>query len=181
MTKQIAIILGLLITIEIVTSCFDHCDRYKYFDFDSISITPMNPIVAVDDSLTLRIDKPDGRFIAARIRLNMITTAYAAVDCDKGWGGFKFPISKIKVTSDSDYSDNLPANSILNEIVIIRKWKTGNEYELTNLYDIDGGDSWSWMYISERPTLSKLHRFTIKLYKSNGDIIIGTSDQIQWE
>jgi hypothetical protein len=181
MTKKILIIIFLFNTVGIITSCFDQCDKYQYYDFDQISIVPINPVVAIADSLTFRIDT-DGKFVASNdLQFNMMSTANATIDCDKGWGGLKFPINKIEVTSDSDFNAEFPANTILNEIIMLRKWTTDNDYILTTVNNIDKGQDWTWMFIKERPTLSKSHKLTIKLFKSNGDIITGTSDLIEWD
>jgi hypothetical protein len=182
MAKKIILIIFLFNTVGITTSCFDQCDNYKYYDFDQISIVPINSVVALADSLTLRIDKPDGRFVASNdIQSHIMTIANATIDCDKGWGGLKFPINKIEVTSDSDFNADFPANTVLNEIIMMRKWTKDNDFELTSINNIDNGQDWTWMFIKERPTLSKSHKLTIKLFKSNGDIIIGTSDLIEWD
>jgi hypothetical protein len=129
---------------------------------------------------------------------SLISKAHA-LDCEpEGWGGMKYPVIGIEITSDSDFDDQYLANSLLNDLVTIHELDMiepgkipysandgriePNAYQYKKLKDADLSKIlWSDMYITDHPIASKEHILTIKLIKSNGDIISMHSDKIVWQ
>lgn len=89
---------------------------------------------------------------------------------------------KIEITSDSDFNDNYPANSILNGLVSVDAWiEETREIKNMKLDEVSITENFeSQMCISERPTISNEHILTIKLYKSDGEVIESKTDKIIW-
>ena len=134
------------------------------------------------DSLSFHIDPTDGYFLGLNMpKFNFISSGYA-LDCDEGWGGLKYPLTKIEIISDSDFNENYPANTILNGLVTIDAWiEESREVKNMRFDDANISDNFmSHMYISQRPTISNEHILTIKLYKSGGKVIEAKTDQLIW-
>lgn len=116
-----------------------------------------------------------------RLTSSLIPTTSAA-DCDKGWDGTKYPIMKIEITSSSDFNDDYPSGSLLNNLVTAYAWSEGNIYHHISLSDLNLTKGFqSRMHISPRPSLSQDHVLTFKLHKSNGEIVSFESENIHWE
>lgn len=174
------IIIGM---ISIISSCLDKiCEDKKYFDFNKMKVNVASTEILSSDSLSFHIRATDGYYLGFNMpKFSLITSAYA-FDCDEGWGGLKYPLTKIEITSDSDFSESYPANSILNELVSINAWiEETKEIKNAKLDSVIITDNFeSQMYISKRPTISKEHILTIKLYKSDGKVIESKTDKITW-
>ena len=179
-TLTVLIIFGM---ISILASCLDKiCEDKKYFDFNTMIINIESTTILQSDSLSFHIRTPDGYYLGFNMpKFSLISSAYA-FDCDEGWGGLKYPLTKIEITSDSDFNDNLPANFVLNGLISIDAWiEETREVKNMKLDDVIITDNFqSQMYISERPTISKEHILTIKLYKSDGKVIESKTDKIIW-
>lgn len=166
-----------------LNSCFEHCKDYKFFDYQNIEVSVENPEVSQNDSLSFGIQYLNIEYLSSRsTQFDFGNNLHAFTSCDKGYGGEKYPLSRIKITSDSDFNDAYPAQSELNEIVTIRGTNANGEYVLGHLNDFDPSDlNIGYMWISDRPTLDSNHHLTIEIEKSNGDVLSATSMQIIWE
>lgn len=181
-TLTVLIIFGV---VSIITSCLDSfCDDNKYLDFNTSIIIIKSSEIQQNDSLSFRIGAKDGYYLGYSIpKFNLISSVYALIDCDEGWGGLKYPLTKIEITSDSDFNEDYPANTILNGLVSIDVWiKESREVKNMKLKDVNISDNFeSQMYISEKPTICKEHTLTIKLFKSDGKIIESKTEKITWK
>jgi len=126
-----------------------------------------------------------------QFKFEMIQTV-SALGCEEGYAGMKIPLTKIEITSDSDFSDDYPANTILNDLVTIVLNTAddyyGSNYEYLKLNNIaldkfmnPQNQYMANLYIAERPTKEKEHKLTIKLFKSNGEIITAASNILVWK
>ena len=107
---------------------------------------------------------------------------YAQIDCDKGYGGDKYPVTRISIKSDSNFNFDYLANSELNEIVSIRGNNSNGEYVLGKVNDfVPSQVNLGYMWISDKPTLDSNHKITVEIEKSNGEVLSATSEQIVWE
>jgi len=116
----------------------------------------------------------------------------SALSCEEGWAGMKIPLTKIEITSNSDFNDDCPANTLLNDLVIIRISTSDDYYdyspEYLKLNDIElvkfmnpQNFYMADLFIIQRPTKAKEHKLTVKLFKSNGDTITAQSNIINWK
>lgn len=181
--KKILTVLAIFIALSILSSCLDKiCKDKKYFDFNTININIESTEIPLNDSLSFHTRATDAYFLGFnKSNFSLISSAYA-FNCDEGWGGLKYPLTKIEITSDSDFNDNYPANSLLNGLVSIDAWiEETREIKNLQLDDVSITENFeSQMYISERPTISNKHTLTIKLYKSDGKVIESKTDKIIW-
>lgn len=181
--KKTAKVLAIFGVIAILSSCLDKiCKDKKYFDFNTMTIHIESTEIVANDSLSFHIRTTDGHYLGSNsARFSLISSA-SAFDCDEGWGGLKYPVTKIEITSDSDFNDDYPANSILNGLVSVDAW-TEESREMRNMaldeVNITGNFE-SQMYISDMPSISKEHKLTIKLSKSDGKVIDSKTDMIIW-
>ena len=195
MIKKIMILAGIyFILILVVNSCdYGVCKDVDYYDFSEVQIQIKNSnTIESQDSLIFKINQLDTRYMAQkRIEFNIIKSTYA-LNCDFGWNGMKIPLTKIEITSNSDFNEEHPANTLLNDLIIIKILEEPNKFH--SEYHFEKFDSVAFetllpridylnpdFYIVEHPTIDLTHRLTVKIYKSNGDILITESEQIFWE
>ncbi len=178
-------ILMTFLTLNLISfiSCFEHCKNYKFFDYRDIKIVVQNPFVTSNDSLSFGVNYVDTEFLSmTKLNFNFGNSLYAAVDCDKGYGGDKYPLTRITITSDSNFNSDFPANTELNELISIRGTNSNGEYVLGKISDfIPSKVNLGYMYLSMRPENNENQKFTIEIEKSNGEILSSTSEQISWE
>ena len=195
MIRKILILTGAyIVLILIVQSCdYGFCKDVDYYDFSEIQVRIKNlTTIETSDSLNFEIRQLDTRYMAQNCNtINLIKATYA-LNCDYGWNGMKIPLTKIEITSNSDFNENHPANSLLNDLVIVKVLEDPNNYY--SEFDFEMFDSVEFekllpredflnpdFYIVEHPTIDLTHRLTIKVFKSNGDTIITESEDIYWE
>ncbi len=184
MVRKTLIIILLFGGLSPFFSCLEkRCSNFQYYDFNIAHIDIRNKIVTPSDSLVFQILIDDTEFMGFNQSNSiLIPSATAGFDCDKGWDGMKYPITKIEITSSSDFSADYPAGSLLNDIVTAYTWLEGNTYHYISLNDLELSKRFqSRMHISLRPTLSQDHVLTFKLHKSNGKIVSFESENIHWE
>ncbi len=180
MKQKVIIIMLAGFIIRFLSSCEGWCDHVKYYNFTQIELISENQYITKNDSLKLNVRQLDNEFLACKTE-NLINSAYA-FDCDKGWGGMKYSITKIEFTSDADFNADYPANSILNDLITINAWIEPNEYQYIKLNEANLTESlWSDMYIVSSPNIEKKHILTVKIYRENGDTLIANSEEIIWE
>lgn len=176
-----------------IQSCDLHyCENVDYYDFSNFEINVLNPNVELGDSLNIQLEPLNLDWMATnQFKFEFIQTAYA-LSCEEGYAGMKYPLTKIEVTSDCDFSDKYPANTILNDLVTIVLNTSddyyGINYEYLKLNNIPLNKFMNPqnrytanLIIVERPTKEKEHILTIKLYKSNGELITAVSNKIVWK
>ncbi len=195
MIRKIMILVGIyFIIILVVNSCdYGACKDIDYYDFSKVHIQIKNTnTIKSQDSLIFEIKQLDTRYMAQkRVKFNIIKETYA-LNCEFGWNGMKIPLSKIEITSSSDFNEEHPANSLLNDLIIVKILEDPNKYHSD--YHFEKFDSVEFerllpredflnpdFYIAEHPTLDLAHRLTVKIFKSNGDTIVAESEQIFWE
>lgn len=190
--KVIILLLGCYI-LGVIQSCDLHyCKDVDYYDFSSVSIIEQDSVVEIDDSLNLRIQASNLDWMAQnQFNFSIIPNSYALA-CDQGWAGMKSPLTKIEITGDSDFNEDYLAHSLLNDLVTIdlciaddyfdcdRKYLKLNEVALKKFMNPQN-QYMANIFIVERPTKTKELKLTIKLFKSNGDIIIAESNSIIWK
>lgn len=194
MTKKIMIIAaGYFIIILIVNSCdYGFCKDVEYYDFSEVQIQIENSnTIESQDSLIFKINQLDTRYMAQiRSDFNIIKSAYA-LNCDYGSLGMKIPLTKIEITSNSDFNQEHPANTLLNDIIIVKILEDPNKFH--SEYHFEKFDSVEFekllprvenfnpdIYIAEHPTIDSTHRLRVKIFKSNGETIITESEEIYW-
>ncbi len=177
----------------IIQSCDLHyCENVDYYDFTNIRINEINPIIELNDSLDFRIEAFNLGWMAQNQSKFKLIQTVSALGCKEGYAGMKSPLTKIEITSDADFNDDYPANTLLNDLVIIFLNTAddyyGHKYEYLNLNSIDlvkflnpQNQYMANLVIVERPTKEKDHKLTIKLFKSNGDIVTAVSNRFVWK
>ena len=182
MKKKFLIIFFTLNLISLV-SCWEHCKDYEFYDYSGINIVVQNPNVIENDSLSFGLLYLGGEYLSkSKTTLNFGSNLYAQIDCDKGYGGDKYPVTRISIKSDSNFNSDYLANSELNEIVSIRGNNSNGEYVLGKVNDfVPSQVNLGYMWISDKPTLDSNHKITVEIEKSNGEVLSATSEQIVWE
>jgi len=195
MTKKLlTIILSCFSILLIVQSCDSgYCKDVDFYDFSQVQIyIKKSTSIETNDSLNFEIPQLDTRYMAQNHpKLELINTVYA-LNCDYGWNGMKIPLTKIEITSNADFNEDHPKNTLLNDLIIakvvIDDESYNREYEfkmfdkvrferiLPREYTLNPD-----FYIVEKPSLEQTHQLTIKIFKSNGDIITAKSEEIFWE
>jgi len=193
MVKKVIILIFAYYILGIGQSCDLHyCEDVDYYDFTGISLTEMNSIIELGDSLNFRIQALNLDWMAQnQFKFEMFPKTYALA-CESGWAGMKFPLTRIEITSDSDFNDEYPANTILNDLVTIDLCTAEDYYECDVKYlklnDIDltkfmnpQNQYMANLFIVEKPSKSNEHKLTIKLFKSNGEVITAETNNIIWK
>ncbi|RLD59311.1 MAG: hypothetical protein DRJ05_06610 [Bacteroidetes bacterium] len=194
MIRKIMILAGIyFILILVVNSCdYGFCKDVEYYDFSEVQIQIENSnTIELQDSLIFNINQLDTRYMAQmRSKFNIIKSTYA-LNCDYGSLGMKIPLTKIEITSNSDFNQEHPANTPLNDLVIVKILEDPNKFNSD--YHFEKFDSVEFdkllprvenfnpdLYIVEHPTIESTHRLKIKIFKSNGEIIMAESAEIHW-
>lgn len=182
------------ILILVVNSCdYGFCKDVDYYDFSEVQIQiKKSNTLESQDSLIFKINQLDTKYMAQKnIEFNIIKSAYA-LNCDYGWNGMKIPLTKIEITSNSDFNKDHPANSILNDLIIVKILEDPNIFH--SEYHFEKFDSVAFekllprvenfnpeFYIVDSPTIDSTHRLKIKIFKSNGETITAESEEIYWD
>jgi hypothetical protein len=190
--KLIILLIGYYI-LGIIQSCDLHyCEDVDYYDFNNISITVVDSLIETEDSLNFVLQASDLNWMAqCQGNFSIFQNSYALA-CEEGWAGMKTPLTKIEITSNADFSEEYPANTILNDLITIDLCTADGYYDCDRKYlDLNNIDLKKFMnpqnqymanlFIITRPTEAKEHKFTFKLYKSDGSIITSESEKIVWK
>ena len=182
MNKKLLIIISFFFFLSVFNYC--KCPPERYFDFNSIEVRVDNIIIPQNGKLEMRIIQTDIIHLTKRTNyhLDFGGTAYATSVCEPGYDGEKYPVVRVRVSSDSDFNENYLAGNDLTDIIkvnVVRNGKIVLDY-LKNC-QIDRYTFYNILFIEERPTISKTHIFTVEFEKSNGEIITGISPEITWE
>lgn len=192
--RKILIPIGVyFLLIIIVNSCdYGFCKDVDYYDFSGVQIQiKSSNTIESQDSLIFKINQSGTRYMAQKqIDFNFIKSTYA-LNCDYGWNGMKIPLTKIEISSNSDFDEDHPANTSLNDLIMVRILEDPNKFH--SAYHFEKFDSVGFdkllaredflnpdFYITEQPTMELSHRLTVKIFKSNGDIILAESEEIFW-
>ncbi|MEM8902020.1 MAG: hypothetical protein AAGC85_28185 [Bacteroidota bacterium] len=182
MRKSILLLLTVFV-ISLINACI--CQDSKYLDFDGITIVVDEPIVSQGDSLILFLEPLDARFIGQTGPVfSLFSSAYAAIDCDYGWGGLKFPISSVSISSDQDFHTDYPAGTELNELFFLDTYiyEAPGDERIKPLAQVDLDNLISSeLILREFPTAAKEHIFRIDLIREKGDTLTAYSPTINWE
>ncbi len=178
--KRLILIVFIFFNLFSLLSCFNKCRSFRYFDYNGIRINVHNAIVDKGDSLLLGINYEGARFLS-EMNFDFGNLLHAQIDCDKGSGGDKYPLTRIKITSNSDFNAEFPANSSLNELVSVYGRNLKGEYVFGKVNDFLPSEINSgYLYMSQRPDIINTHKFTIEIERSDGQIMSATSEQILW-
>jgi hypothetical protein len=192
--RKILILTGVYILFIVVVNSCDYgiCKDVDYYDFSEVKIQIKNSnTIESQDSLIFKINQLDTRYMAQkRIEFNFIKSTYA-LNCDYGWNGMKIPLTKIEISSNSDFNEDHLANTSLNDLIIVKILEDPNKFH--SEYHFEKFNSVEFekllpredflnpdFYIAEQPTMEFNHRLTVKIFKSNGDIIVAESEGIFW-
>ena len=182
MKKNIILLILLLNITGLIASCFNSCDQFKYFTYEGIKIHLEQSFVENEDSLLIEVNYLEPDFTAQLSRDFLNQNTLNAFDCDKGWGGDKFPLTRIAIKSDSDFNSQFLAGEDLSEIIKVRGYNDNNEYIYDYLDNFNPTNvNTGYMYILLRPEIEKEHIITIEFEKDNGEIVTAISDKITWE
>jgi hypothetical protein len=193
MKKKVIILLIGYYIFGIVQSCDLHyCEDVDYYDFAGLNAAEKDSIIAIDDSLNIIVQAINLDWMT-QIHFNygLIANSYA-LGCNEGWAGMKYPLTKVEITSNSDFNEEHPANSILNDLITISLCTAEGYYDCDSKYlNLDDIELNKFMnpqnqylanlYLVKRPSKEQTHRFTIKLFKSDGTVISTETNNIIWE
>jgi len=181
MNKKILVAVFFLFFISLFNNC--KCPPEQYYDYKSLGVEALFPL---KDRLLLHINPVEVIYLAkVTSYASFGGYTYATSVCEKGYAGEKYPIVKICVSSNSDFNDDYLAESDLTNLIKVYGMKKNSNEEHTFDYlknfSSDYITNLWYLYIEEKPTISKKHTFTVKYEKSNGEIVSGISQEIIWE
>lgn len=181
MKKKILFIVFTFNLMGLINSC--ECPSEKYYNYKAIEFEIYNPLVALNDTLKFGLRGEEIMYLAQnKINFQFSNSANATTVCEKGWAGEKYSMTRISIKSDTDFNTNFPSGSELNSIITARGLNSNQEPILTTLNNLNPSTVYlDGFYISQRPEINKTHRFRVEIEKSNGDILIDTSEVIIWQ
>ena len=168
--------------LSLFNSC--KCPPERYFDYKSLNVMAEKTFITLNDRLLLRIGFVEIEYLATNTpRVRFGGYAYATSVCEKGYDGEKYPVVNIRVYSNSDFNENYLAGEDLTDIIKVYGNNSKGEYVLDFLKNLsfDNLINTRFLFIEERPIISKKHTFTVEFEKSNGEIVSGISQEIVWE
>lgn len=181
MKNKIVMAFAVLLTIQFIASC---CRDVKFFDYTQMEALVANTALQTGDSLQLDLIPTDIHFIASQFQDLGFAAAWS-LSCDEGWGGMKLPVVNIEITSNAAFDNSHPANQSLNDLFKLRVFDTSISAEqyhsLPEVVSDDLSKQALSLLLTDRPTLSQTHVFTIKLTKINQEVITVESPAINWQ
>ncbi|MBC7777740.1 MAG: hypothetical protein H7246_20065 [Phycisphaerae bacterium] len=129
MKKQIILIAFFIIGITLIEacSCFTSCgcggapEVPNFFDFKKLSVETKQGIGT--ESLRIEMIPDSIEYLAMRVpELPVVGFTSAAYGCspnEPGYGGLKFPLTKINITANRLFNDTLPAGTSLNALFLM--------------------------------------------------------------
>ncbi len=105
-----------------------------------------------------------------------------AFDCDKGWGGMKYNIVEVSITSSSDFDNTHLANEPLEDLFEYEVFMGDGQFEYRSLNDLnDYSSDHLTLKLVPRPTMELSHVFNVKVTKSNGEVMEVVTNEITWQ
>lgn len=159
------------------------CPPERYFDYKSLKVEVNKDVISPNEKLIFRINVDEVVFLAKeRLPQLFAGYAYATSVCEKGYGGEKYPITNIHISSESDFDEeHLAGDNLIDLIKVYGADLKGNYvFDYLKKFPFSNINPW-YLYIEDRPTISKNHIFIIQFEKSNGEVAIGKSIKITWE
>lgn len=170
-----------------LTSCRECDASIPFYDFKAMSVYSINPDVAINDSLVFRLSPQDLNYLTeTSFNFSLFKTANALSCIENGYSGPKYPVSTIRITSNTDFDALHPSGTSLNDIVLVKELMVGSTFIPLNSFDAAAlfvGDvyvSRQQFYIAQRPTSAKEHVLTIAVQKSNGETVAVETELIAW-
>lgn len=181
MKNKIIVAFALLLVIQFIASC---CRDVKFFDYTQMEALVADTELEVGDSLLLDLIPTDLNFMASQLQDLGFATAWS-LSCDEGWGGMRHPVGKIEITSNAPFNDSHGANQVLNDLFELMVFDSaspgGHFHSLSEATSTDLSGQALSLLLVRRPTLSQTHVFTIKLTKSNQEVVTVETPAIVWQ
>lgn len=180
MAKKVLFVFGIFFCFQLIISC---CRNPREFiDFSEITLEVEQEESIANDSVNIFVNATDYHLVAALFdRLGFEETM--AFSCEEGFKGMKFPIQSVEIISDNDFDEEHLAGTPLNDLFKHFAFdETQSTYAFRNL-ETEGfmNDGIADLALFTPPTLSKSHRFTLTLVKSDETIITASTKPIEWE
>ena len=176
MNKKTLVAIIFLNFLCLFNSC--ECPPERYFDYKSLKVE-----ASLDSRLCLRVSPAEIEYLAK----NTTSTgfggyAYATSVCEKGYDGEKYPVVNVQVYSNSDFNENYLAGNDLIDLIKVYCYR--DEVSVLDFFKSfsigEKVNPW-FLFVEEKPTISKKHTFIVEFEKSNGEIVSGISQEIAWE
>lgn len=179
MKRKILLILSTFFIFQLVISCCR--DAREFIDFTKIEMMVKQEGVITNDTLTIMIYAEDFRYVAGTFA-NFGFNSMMAFSCEEGWGGMKFPVESVEITSNNDFDKDHLAGTSLNDL--FRQYAQDENYDFSfQTIEVEGfmNGGGEDLKLFTAPSLDKTHEFTLTLNKSDGTVITGTTDLIEWK
>lgn len=198
--KKVGLILCFGAFLILVDACHGancHCPEItkEFFDFQSASIEvqrnsldiPPNSIpsgVVANMSIILE----DIEFLVQAEESTchrpwFINSAFACSCLAEGNSGLKFPVTDVRVYSNADYSEEISAGELLNDIIKVNLPGAIEQGILSSVEDknqIFSSYSNVLLFFDTPPTIDSTHTFTIEIVKNNGVTVSTESEVVTW-
>lgn len=169
----------------------------KYYKINSLAVTPFGSgNVAVDRGIPVSVDTMNLSYIvstgctanhSANPFNSLVNAAYACSCASCGDFGMKEKIKIMQITSDAAYSSNLPANSSLNSVFLVKKFNVITPFNRVRLDSIVTlvNDNYSLrddliLFATQKPTASGTHRFKLTIEMESGQKFEAVTAPITW-
>lgn len=186
--KRLLFTFKLLAILLVVDACLKCDEVYRpYFDFKTLSVYSSEPSkeVQIGSEFNFRVNLESVYYLASgEYSLGFINSSLAREEClSNGYLGYKYGLDSITVKSSGTWDLEHSAGASLNDIVYARQWWADEDgFELLSEYNsvILRENRSIEFQIKTSPTEDLKHIFHITYYKSNGEIVEGTTDTITW-
>ena len=112
-----------------------------------------------------------------------INSAFACSCIEEGNEGLKFAVTDIRVFSDADYSDEISAGELLNDIITVNRPESVEQGPLSSVEDKNKMFyTYGQIHLSFEtpPSVDSTHTITVEIEKENGTTIISETMPITW-
>lgn len=185
--KRLLFTFKLLAILLVVDACLKCDDVLPYFDFQEMSFHYRNgKEIYVEQDFVLIVSLDDVSYLAnVKNNFSLIPSAVATEPCPRnGYDGIKHPLDSIRIVSHANWDSTHQAGSHLNDLFYVEQWwdyDGESHISLPSNQGIPIVENKSTVFqIRTSPTEDLKHVFQLTYYKSNGEIVEGTTDTITW-
>lgn len=191
--KKVGFIFCLSAFLVLVDACHGaNCDcptiTKEFFDFQSTSIEVEQNNVLSGTVARISVVLEDLEFLVegetpACRQSWFINSAFACSCLEEGNEGLKFPVTDIRVFSNADYSEEISAGQLLDDIVTVNLLESIEQGALSSVEDKNRmftRNSEIQLYFYTPPTVDSTHTFTVEIVKGNGTIVSSEASVITW-
>lgn len=179
-----------------ITSCICPGEVLPFYDFKAVKLSyPNGTEIADENFFVIEIHMDSVDYLASVQKYNslgsIINSAQATSCPEDGELGRKYEITNIEIVSNNDWDEEHPAGTSLTDLAYYGyRSNQMQEYDYDLLFSEElKRRSWEYVFIGPyssfnlklpKPLKANAQILTVRFTKTNGEVIVVVSEEIQW-